>query len=389
LKEIWYRCSDGSFKKIKTNENEYFMRKFLTSIFEKLADKTRKKEPLITVLEEKIKLDESLPKVPKTSKKRKPRSCKNVVSVNTPQELFPSISPQQMKLISIAGEIRLDQDKTESAFMARQLVQATLPHKNPGNVPAWSRTNGNLTLTIRPGWDENKKKLIGYPYGTIPRLLLFWITTEAIRTKSPRIELGDSLSQFMEALGLYPKGTGKRSDSKRLKEQMVRLSRSTISFSQSSSQNYSWLDMQVAPKGMVWWNEKQPNQRTLWQNWIQLGDDFFKAISSSPVPVDMRILKALKRSPLSLDLYAWATYTAYQTQQTGKSRSLSWEILHEQFGAEYKDTKEFSRKAWNALLKVQAVYPELNVERVRGGILVLPSKPSITIKQKKIKNNSI
>ena len=40
-----------------------------------------------------------------------------------------------MKLISIAGEIRLDPDKTESAFMARQLVQATLPHKNPGNVP--------------------------------------------------------------------------------------------------------------------------------------------------------------------------------------------------------------------------------------------------------------
>ena len=193
----------------------------------------------------------------------------------------------------------------------------------------------------------------------------------------------------MGALGLDPKGTGKRSDSKRLKEQMVRLSRSTISFSQSSTQSYSWLDMQVAPKGMVWWNEKQPNQRTLWKNWIQLGDDFFKAISSSPVPVDMRILKALKRSPLALDFYAWATYTAYQTQQTGKSRSLSWEILHEQFGAEYKDTKEFSRKAWNALLKVQAVYPELNIERVRGGILVLPSKPSITIKPKKIKNHSI
>jgi|LNFM01.2.fsa_nt_gb hypothetical protein len=365
------------------------MRKFLTSIFEKLADKTRKKEPLVTVLKEHMELDENPPKATKTAKKRKQNTSKNIVSADFSQESLPSISPQKMKLISIAGEIRLDPDKSESAFMARQLVQATLPHKNPGNVPAWSRTNGNLTLTIRPGWDEKKQKIIGYPYGTIPRLLLFWITTEAIRTKSPRIELGDSLSRFMEALGLDPKGTGKRSDSKRLKEQMVRLSRSTISFSQSSTQSYSWLDMQVAPKGMVWWNEKQPNQRTLWQNWIQLGDDFFKAISSSPVPVDMRILKALKRSPLALDLYAWATYTAYQTQKTGKSRSLSWEILHEQFGAEYKDTKEFSRKAWNALLKVQAVYPELNVERVRGGILVLPSKPSITIKLKKIKNHSI
>jgi hypothetical protein len=365
------------------------MRKFLSSIFEKLVDKTRKKEPQIAIIEEIGDVEPSPPKTTKTAKKIKQKTSKNIVFADFSQEILPSISPQKMKLISIAGEIRLDPDKSKSAFMARQLVQATLPHKNPGNVPAWSRTNGNLTLTIRPGWDEKKQKIIGYPYGTLPRLLLFWITTEAIRTKSSRIELGDSLSQFMEALGLDPKGTGKRSDSKRLKEQMVRLSRSTISFSQSSTQSYSWLDMQVAPKGMVWWNEKQPNQRTLWQNWIQLGDDFFKAISSSPVPVDMRILKALKRSPLSLDLYAWATYTAYKTQKTGKPRSLSWKILHEQFGAEYKDTKEFSRKAWNALLKVQAVYPELNVERVRGGILVLPSKPSITIKPKKIKNHSI
>jgi hypothetical protein len=361
------------------------MRKFFASILEKLTEKLREKEPHITVLEENMEPNKNLFKVTTPPKKRKPRANKNLASSDLPQELLPSLSSQKMKLIAIAGEIRLDPDKIESAFIARQLVQATLPHKNPGNVPAWSRKNGDLTLTIRPGWDEKKQKLIGYPYGTIPRLLLFWLTTEAIRTKSPRIELGNSLTQFMEELGLEPKGTGKRSDFKRLREQMIRLSRSTISFSQSSARSYSWLDMQVAPKGMIWWNEKQPNQRTLWQNWIQLGEDFFSAISSSPVPVDMRILKALKRSPLALDLYAWATYTAYQTQQTGQSRSLSWELLHEQFGAEYKDTKEFSRKAWAALLKVQAVYPELNVERIRGGILMLPSKPSVTINPKKKK----
>lgn len=359
------------------------MKKFLNSILENLAEKTREKVPQASVLEENKMEGWNKPKAKKITKKRKQKERKNTVSSVQSQDSLPSISPQKMKLISIAGEIRLDPDKTESAFIARQLVQATLPHKNPGNVPAWSRTNGDLTLTIRPGWDEKNKKLIGYPYGTIPRLLLFWITTEAVRTKNPRLELGDSLSHFMEELGLDPKGTGKRSDFKRLKEQMIRLSRSTISFSQSSARSYSWLDMHVAPKGMIWWNEKQPNQRTLWQNWIQLGEDFFKAITSSPVPVDMRILKALKRSPLALDLYAWATYTAYQTQKSGQSRSLSWEILHEQFGAEYSNIKDFSKKAWRALSKVQAVYPELTVERVHGGVKVFPSKPSITIKVKK------
>jgi len=360
------------------------MRKFLTTILEKLTEKVREKEPP-KAIESVVEIEnKSQIKVRKKTKERKQKE-KNSSIKDEIKEAFPSISPQKMKLICAAGDIRLDPHKTESAFMTRQLVQATLPHKNPGDVPAWSRINGDLTLTIRPGWDQEKKKVIGYPYGTIPRLLLFWITTEAIRTKNPRIELGNSLSQFMEELGLYPKGTGKRSDFKRLKEQMIRLSRSTISFTQSSSKSYSWIDMQIAPQGMVWWNEKQPNQRTLWQNWIQLGEEFFKAITSAPIPVDMRILRALKKSPLALDLYAWATYTAYQTQQTSQSRSLSWELLHEQFGAEYSDIKDFSKKAWNALKKVQSVYPELNIERVRGGINVLPSKPSITIKPKKLK----
>lgn len=130
---------------------------------------------------------------------------------------------------------------------------------------------------------------------------------------------------------------------------------------------------------------KKPDQDSLFENWIQLGEDFFKAITSAPVPADMRILKGLKRSPLALDLYVWATYTAYQTQKAGKPRSLSWELLHEQFGSEYKKTEEFARKAWNALSKVQTMYPELKIERVRGGLKILPSKPSIVIKLRRNK----
>jgi hypothetical protein len=44
---------------------------------------------------------------------------------------------QHLKLLDAAEAIRLAPDKTEAAFMARQLVQATLPHKNPGDLPAW------------------------------------------------------------------------------------------------------------------------------------------------------------------------------------------------------------------------------------------------------------
>lgn len=359
------------------------MRKFLTSILENLTEKIREKEPHKSVEVVDLIEHKRSPKIRKTLKERKQKE-KNSSIKEEIKEAFPEVSPQKMKLICAAGDIRLDPDKTESAFMARQLVQATLPHKNPGNVPAWSRTNGGLTVSIQPGIDS-KQKVTGYPYGTIPRLLLFWLTTEAVRTNSPRIELGNNLAQFMTTLGLNPRMCGKRGDVKRLQDQMQRLFYSRISFTQKSRGGESWLNMQVTSKGMLWWDANHPSQPTLWQNWVQIGEEFFKAITSSPVPVDMRILKALKKSPLALDLYSWATYIAYQTQKTGQSRSVSWGLLHQQFGTEYGDVKDFSKKAWKALLKVQSVYSELCIERVRGGILILPSQPSITIKPKKLR----
>ncbi len=368
------------------------MRKFINSIFEKLAEKTRKKEEQISNIDvPKVETNNSS-KAQKVHKKNKKQPEKNLISDGADQNVL-ALSPQKKRLLSIVEDIRLDPYKTEPAFMARQLVQATLPHKNPGNIPAWSRRNGDLTLTIRPGWDHKKSKTIGYPYGTIPRLLLFWITTEAVRMQSRKLELGDSLAEFMKAIGLnYYTGGGKRGDIKRLQNQMERLLRATISLDiikkDGKVTGKRWIDMQVAPEGELWWSIKNPEQSSLFCSWIELSDKFYDAIVSAPVPVDMRVLKALKRSPLALDLYAWVTYTAYQTQKHQKDRSVSWEWLHKQFGAEYGKTDEFARNAWNALRKVKAAYPELNIERMRGGILVLPSKPSITIKPKSHKRLS-
>ena len=84
-------------------------------------------------------------------------------------------------------------------FIARALTQATMPHKaTPGCE--FKRRNGSFSLTMLSRSD------IGLPYGSIPRLLLSWMTTEAVRTKSPVLELGPSLSAFMAELGLARRG---------------------------------------------------------------------------------------------------------------------------------------------------------------------------------------
>jgi hypothetical protein len=57
-----------------------------------------------------------------------------------------------IKLAEAAAEIRAQPSPSpgDLAFMARQLVLANLPHRDPGNVPVWRRENGRFKLTIYP-----------------------------------------------------------------------------------------------------------------------------------------------------------------------------------------------------------------------------------------------
>ena len=299
-----------------------------------------------------------------------------------------NLSKSQLQLIEHAITIsQTPDDEREIAFLARQLIQATLPHRNPpGNPPEWFRTNGDLTLSIRPAFKtdpETKERIsVGYPYGSIPRLLLFWITTEAVRTGNKRLELGASLKDFMGTIGLSTStGGGKRSNAAGLKNQMERLFKASISFEYSTDAQTSWLDMNVAPKGQLWFDPADMNQEMLFDSWIELSEGFFESITASPVPLNMESIRALKRSPLALDLYAWLVYRSYVVTQKNKPAFIGWNTLRNQLGCELGRARDFKTKAKEALIKVSTVYPGLRIEEVnqsnRKGVKILPSKPAI------------
>lgn len=252
------------------------------------------------------------------------------------------------------------------AFMAKVLIQATLPHKDPGDVIAWGRQDGDFSLIIKPGVGkvENEWKSYGLPYGSIPRLLLAWITTEVCRTKEKRVFLGNSLSEFMKKLGIVPTG-GQWGSITRVREQGIRLFNSSISFQYNNEERQSWLNMQIAPEGELWWEKKEE-----FTNWIELGDKFYDSLVNSPVPIDMRALKTLKQSPLALDLYMWLTY---RMSYLDKKTAVSWKSLQQQFGSDYSDTHNFTKKSKLILKKIQLLYPDLKLEEVKGRLILHPS----------------
>lgn len=299
---------------------------------------------------------------------------------------MPNLTRRQKLIIDAGSAISTtrvtDQDR---AFLARQLVQTTLPHSNPGDVPVWSRNSGNMTLTIQQGYDRNGKPY-GHPYGTIPRLLMYWMTTEAVRTRDRKLELGSSLADFMDELGLSPAtGGGKRSDAVRLKDQMTRLFEATISFTTDlhgegdEQEGEARERMLVAQTRVFWWDTKNPQQRSLWGSYVILDPRFFEAITANPVPVNIRALRAIKRSPLALDLYSLLTYQAFKAAKAGHSRYMSWKQLQSTLGTGYADAANLRKAIKPALVKIQAVYPDLVIGERDGGIDVLPkSRPAVT-----------
>lgn len=287
------------------------------------------------------------------------------------------------KIINEALAIESESAKEAGAlgFMARALVQATMPHKNPGDVVAWGRENGSFSMVMQPGVikHDNEFKKIGLPYGSYPRLLLAWLTTEAVRTKNQTIILGDSLSSFMNQLEIIPTG-GRWGSIIRLKDQMRRLFSAFICCTYENRENNSSIqagkNLYVASGYELWWEPTSPNQTSLWQSTVTLGSDFYSEIINQPVPIDMRALKALKGSSMRLDIYTWLTYRmSYLKTKT----CIPWEALQVQFGCDFKRTRDFKAHFLNHLRAVHVVYPEAKVENINAGLLLCPSKPHIPL----------
>lgn len=287
----------------------------------------------------------------------------------------PSISSLILKGVAIADKPAIEAESL--GFTARAMVLATLPHSDPKS-PTFTRKNGNFRLTIVA------PPHIGLPFGALPRLTLAWVITEAVKTKSPIIELGDSLSAFMRELGLEATG-GKNGRISPFKKQLNRLTSSAFYATYDSTESNQGHQFMIVEDKNLWWEtSKNPNQQSLWKSNLKLTESFYKEITTKPIPIDMRALKALKSSPMALDLYQWLTYKHYSTDQP---TAISWEALMDQFGANYakdkygkQNFKRFFKKGYE---KVKLVYPNASIKESDNGqgVIILPSKPHILSKR--------
>jgi hypothetical protein len=319
----------------------------------------------------------------------------------------------------IETQLAIETEDAKSAgavgFMSRALVLATMPYKDP-KTEVYTRRNGDFTLRIVAGYEGDVPGKGGIPFGIYPRLLMSWVSTEAVRTQSPVIELGESLRTFLrDVLEVRSTSGGKRGSGSRASEQMKRLFGAMITAQYSGaikSRGFKMRNIQIADdvdmtaedldsmdhldepesnKPKIWtpqpadtsqlWTPQAAEEAGTWRSTVRLSRRFFEECINSPVPIDLRVYKSLRRSPMAMDVYTWLTYRV--SYQTSRARPIPWLSLMNQFGGKInaddlnQSVRDFKKAFLTALQMVEIVYPQVKYKIEDQGFTPLPSPPSI------------
>jgi len=111
-----------------------------------------------------------------------------------------------------------------------------------------------------------------------------------------------------------------------------------------------------------------------WPEAVELSQEFHNHLRLHAVPLDNRAIAHLAGSALALDLYA---FLAHRLPRLREPLRLSWATATAQFGTADTPPRKMAQLIREALVDVQAVYPDARVEALREGLILRPSPPSV------------
>ena len=287
----------------------------------------------------------------------------------------PHDNDRTSDLIARAMELEAEDARAAGAvgFMARALVQATMPHRRTEAL-RHVRRNGGYTLSMtamQPG--------TGLPWGAMSRHLMQWIVTEAKRTGERELVLGATLTAFLRKLEMSTEG-GPRSPAARVKDHTERLLSCGVAAALRTETRARREQFTLVDRADLWWTpevDRSGEERTrLWCSTLRLSERFHEEIRDHGVPVDLRVLRdpSIRQSPLALDVYAWLTHRMYTLS---RPTLVPWSALRAQFGSSYADTprgaRDFRRELLRRVRDVLALYPAAAVVQQPDGLELRPS----------------
>lgn len=284
------------------------------------------------------------------------------------RDLVPA---NQKHLVDIAAEMLADDSQTFNVTYSGFCLTG-LPHRSLADDEIWQRTNGRVTLTVTPGHlpYRGTVKQYGVPYGSRARLMLFYLQTEAIRRNSREVELGRSMADWLERMGI-PLGGKAYKD---VREQASRISACHLLFTWDAKPGADAYKKEGIVTEGIRLHDLDARQGALWDETVTLTETFWKALKEHPVPISETALRLIGGKSQSIDILIWLSFRLHSLS---KATFVPWPALHLQFGSPTSALKHFKPDFINATRTALAAYPQARVEVEQDGLMLYPSPPPI------------
>ena len=230
-------------------------------------------------------------------------------------------------------------------------AMAALPHKKSTET-VWQRESGVVKLLVESGLDSQAKP-VGIPYGSIARLILIYLQSQAVKTRSREVELGASMNAWLGAMGIAAGGKTYQL----VREQARRISRCRLTFFRRTGgaelvTNGAFVRDAILPL------DSTHGQMPLWQERVRLDEGFYQSLIEHPLPLREVAIRAVSDRSMAIDLYVWLAYRLHVLE---RPIEVSWPALKAQFGEGYKELRFFRRDVLPSLSLALAAYPEAHV----------------------------
>ena len=249
-------------------------------------------------------------------------------------------------------------------FVHTLFGQAWLPRACPP-APRFIRSAGPAWLTLQ------STSVVGLPYGSLARLLLVYLSTEVLRSRTTTVWVGTTPAELLRRLGLAPEGRRYRMLYRQLQALLTChmemgfhrvMFQGTLGQTPASLSNVSGTHM-TCPG---------------WTPLLPLSPQYCHTLSLHALPLHWETLVALRRSSLAMDIYIWLAHRFHHLATS--EQWISWKHLHDQFGQEYTSRYGltlFRREFLSALQRIQPLYPQARLQLLPDGLRLLCSPPPV------------
>src|SRR4051794_16240319 len=282
----------------------------------------------------------------------------------------------ERKVLETAADYMADEEGGVG-FIYSGFAQAAPPHRKLADDAVWQVQTEHVLLLVEPGRRpvrDGAPVTIGVPYGSRARLIMIYLTTRAIETQCRDVELGRSMRDWLDRMGIPQGGPNSRG----VKEQAERLSRCRLSF-QITRGGKTGLVNQNLVDAAVFLDDVEAPARGFSHSLecVRLSETFWEQLKKHPIPLEDSAIRSLQGHSMALDLYCWL---AYRLHVLPGARAVSWTALKAQFGTGFGRLDHFRPVFIENLELARAVYPDAMVEVTERGVNLMPSRPPVAPK---------